>query len=74
MLKPYSFELLIVLTVAFMWVYPPLYGAVLFGLALAVVVSFKVIEFKQSPDVRKLKDEMKDLKIKVEQLMLKGNR
>lgn len=74
MLKAYSFELLISLTVAFMIFYPPIIGAALFLAALAMIAGLKVLEHKEAPDVTKLKDEVKELKTKVEQLVLRGNR
>lgn len=74
MTKKYLIEIVLGLAIAFMALYPPTIGAILFSTALVLVGVLKVLEHHESPDVTKLKDEMKDLKVKVELLMLRGSR
>jgi hypothetical protein len=76
-LKDYALESLMAFTLSFMVYYPPKYGVALYALALAIIAAVQVLkhlERKESPDLRKLKDDVKDLKTKVEQLVLRGQR
>ena len=70
MLKTYLIETLVGLCVAFMVLYPPQVGVFVFVATLSLIIGLKLIEHKESPDVLKLKDEVRDIKNKVEQLIL----
>ncbi len=74
MLKKFGLETLLMLTVLFMAYYPPEYGIFVFGLTLAAGLGFKAIDMHEAPDLKKLKLEVKELIVKVEQLILRGNR
>ncbi len=77
MLKTYSFEALTALTVAFMVFYPPEYGVIVCALTLAVLSGLTVLsslDRKKSPALQHVEADLKELKTKVEQLILRGNR
>lgn len=77
MLKRYFPETLITLTVAFMVWYPPEFGAIVLGLASAATLVYlwlQSLDRKKSPQLTKLETDVKELKVKVEQLVLRGNR
>lgn len=77
MLKTYAFEVLISLTVGFMIFYPPEFGVIVLCAAIAATLIYLAIQSfdrKKSPSLLHLEFEVKELKSKVEQLVLRGNR
>lgn len=74
MIKQYLTEIILGLAVGFMAFYPPHIGVFLFVSALGLIAGFKLIEKKENPDVRKLKEDVKEMKSKIEQLILGRSR
>jgi hypothetical protein len=76
-LSHFALEGLSVVTIAFMIYWPAEYGLfVLYG-AIALVLSLKLIQVKEreaNPAITQFQKEIEELKNKVEQIILRGNR
>lgn len=77
MLKQYRPEMLTALTIAFMLWYPPRFGVIVLCATVASLLIYLSIEAygrKKAPSLLKLEADVHDLKLKVEQMLLRGNR
>lgn len=74
MIKKYFTEIVLAITVAFMATRPPSYSVVAFALALLAIGALRILEHRESPDLEKLRKEFAEVKTKVDQLVLRGNR
>jgi hypothetical protein len=77
MFKHFHLEGLSVVTIALMLWYPPEIGIFVLFAAIALVLSLKLIQAKEreaNPAITQFQKEIEELKNKVEQIILRGNR
>lgn len=77
MANKYIIEIVIALGIGLAAIHAPFEGVTLYALLIGLIVTLKVLRHldrKENPDFTRLKVEVKELKTKVEQLVLRGNR
>jgi hypothetical protein len=70
MLKQYFTETILVISVGFMFFYPPWAGVLVFIAALSLFVGLELLAQTKDPKTLDVESELSDLKAKVEQMIL----